>query len=403
VPALPAAPKAERNPEAVDVAALGGVNPLVAAANPVLSIAAQIRHTFRHADPAGLRATLARGVDAFEARARAEGIDDEVTSRASLALCALVDESAGSTPWGAGWIEDGFVAARHGRRSADEEFFRILEELRGNPATNRHLLEFYYVCLSLGFEGRFHGTPDGRTTLEALRAELLELLRAQRPASDGELSAHWRGVEMPARKPLGTLGLWTAAAVTGLFLAGLYIFYGTSLGGLSDPVARDLAQIKVTPPPQKPSAVGAVVVTPRIAEQLAGEIAKGEVAIVGAAATSTIVIRSDRLFASGSARLEGAVEPVVLRVAEALEQVPGTVVVTGHTDDVPIRTARFPSNWELSTERAASVVRLMSSRLKDPARLRAEGLADSTPAAPNDSTVNRARNRRVEINLRSAP
>ena len=120
-----------------------------------------------------------------------------------------------------------------------------------------------------------------------------------------------------------------------------------------------------------------------------------------AAGTSTIVIRSDRLFASGSARLEAGIEPVVLRVAEALERVPGSILVTGHTDDVPIRTARFPSNWELSTERAASVVKLMAGSLKDPARLRAEGLADSAPAAPNDSAANRARNRRVEIVLRS--
>jgi len=118
---------------------------------------------------------------------------------------------------------------------------------------------------------------------------------------------------------------------------------------------------------------------------------------------STIVIRSDQLFASGSARLETSIEPVVLRVAAALDRVPGNILVTGHTDDVPIRTARFPSNWELSTERAASVVALMAGKLKEPARLRAEGLADSSPAVANDSAANRARNRRVEIILRSAP
>jgi type VI secretion system protein ImpK len=77
-------------------------------------------------------------------------------------------------------------------------------------------------------------------------------------------------------------------------------------------------------------------------------------------------------------------------------------VITGHTDDVPIRTARFPSNWELSTERARSVVALMSSRLREPGRLRAEGVADSEPVAPNDSAANRAKNRRVTILLRSA-
>jgi type VI secretion system protein ImpK len=115
------------------------------------------------------------------------------------------------------------------------------------------------------------------------------------------------------------------------------------------------------------------------------------------------VIRSDHLFASGNARIEPALEPIVLRIAEALDRVPGAILVTGHTDDVPIRTARFPSNWELSTQRAASVAGLMARKLSKPERLRAEGLADSEPLAPNDSALNRARNRRVVIILRSSP
>ena len=172
-------------------------------------------------------------------------------------------------------------------------------------------------------------------------------------------------------------------------------------------MARDLAQLKVAEPaPASASGAGlaaGIQAAPRISEQLTAEIARGEVAVTDAAGMSTIVIRSDRLFASGNARLEAAIEPVILRVAEALDRVPGTVLVTGHTDDVPIRTARFPSNWELSTERAASVVKLMAGKLKEPARLRAEGLADSAPAAPNDSAANRARNRRVTILLRSLP
>jgi type VI secretion system protein ImpK len=77
-------------------------------------------------------------------------------------------------------------------------------------------------------------------------------------------------------------------------------------------------------------------------------------------------------------------------------------VVTGHTDDVPIRTARFPSNWELSAERARSVSALMATRLREPGRLRAEGVADSEPLVANDGSANRARNRRVAIILRTA-
>jgi type VI secretion system protein ImpK len=408
-PALPAAPAAGSEAAAVDPAALGGLNPLVAAANPVLAVVVQIRHALKHPDPAGLRARLRQSIDAFEAAARASSAREENVAAASFALCALVDESAGSTPWGAGWAAQGLLAERHGETSGSEKFFQRLEHGMAEPPADatRELLEFFYVCLALDFEGRYRHLPDGRQGLAELRGRLLELLRAQRPARDGELSDSWRGLAVPARRPAGALGLWAAAAGAALLLAALYLGYSVSLGSLSDPVARELAQLRAAPAPRLARAAAtsnvAPAATPRLAEQLKSEIERGEIAVSDAAGASTIVIRSDRLFASGSARLEPAVEPVVLRVAEALERVPGTILVTGHTDDVPIRTARFPSNWELSTERANSVVKLMAGKLKDPARLRAEGLADSAPAAANDSAANRARNRRVEIILRSAP
>jgi len=388
-PALPAAPAAGSEAAGIELGELGGLNPLVAAANPVLAVVAQIRHSLRHPDPDGLRASLRQGIAAFEEAARAAGASEDAVAAASTALGALVNESAASTPWGAAW-----------QTGDGEEVFQLLDRLLTDPAANRDLLEFLYVCLALGYEGRYRRAPDGRQALVELRAKLLERLRAERPSSDGELSGHWRGVLAPARRPAGALGLWAAGAGAALLLAGLYIAYSLSLGGLSDPVARELAQLKAAAAPETARAASPAAATPRIAEQLAAEVARGEIAVTDAAGTSTIVIRSDRLFASGSARLEGGVEPVVLRVTEALDKVQGTIVVTGHTDDVPIRTARFPSNWELSTERAASVVKLMQSRIKDVGRLKAEGLADSAPAAPNDSAANRARNRRVEIILR---
>ena len=389
-PALAAAPTAGSEAVGLDPAALGGLNPLVAAANPVLAVVAQIRHALRHPDPEGLRASLRQSIAAFEDAARAGGAADETVAAASVALGALVDESAASTPWGAAWATDGA-----------EKFFNLLEQNSADPGASRELLEFFYVCLALGFEGRYRQAADGRQALAELRGSLLATLRAQRPALDGELSARWRGEAVPAVRPAGALGLWAAASGGALLLAALYIGYSVSLGGLSDPVARELAQLKAMPAPERPRA--AALAAPRLAEWLKTEIERGEIAVVDVAGTSTIVIRSDRLFASGSARLEAAIEPVVLRVAEALARVPGTILVTGHTDDVPIRSARFPSNWELSTERAASVVRLMSGKLPDASRLRAEGLADSAPAAPNDAPANQARNRRVEIILGSAP
>jgi type VI secretion system protein ImpK len=402
---LPSAPPAGRQASAADLGALGGLNALVAAANPVLAVVPQIRHALRHPDPDGLRAGLRESLDAFERDARAAGGGEDSFTSASYALCALLDESAASTPWGAGWATAGLLAERHADSNGGEKFFELLESLCGDPAANLALLEFFYVCLALGFEGRYRDAANGREELAALRARLLEQIRQQQAPHDGELSGRWRGVAAPATRPAGGLALWAAGSLAALLLAALYVAFSFSLGSLSDPVARDLAQLKVAEPAAQSaaSAASAARPTPRISEQLTVEIARGEVAVTDAAGLSTIVIRSDRLFASGSARPEAEVEPVILRIAAALDRVPGTILVTGHTDDVPIRTARFPSNWELSTERAASVVKLIAGKLKEPVRLRAEGLADSTPVAPNDSAANRARNRRVSVILRSAP
>ena len=89
-------------------------------------------------------------------------------------------------------------------------------------------------------------------------------------------------------------------------------------------------------------------------------------------------------------------------MADALKQVDGKVVVTGHTDNVPTRTLRFASNWELSKERARNVTQLLSTRLGDVSRISYEGRGDTEPVAGNDTPEGRARNRRVEIVLRVA-
>jgi len=393
-PPPPPAPTATGEARAPEIGPLGGLNSLIAAANPVLAVVAQIRHALRHADPTGLRASLAASVKAFEQAARAGGVREQAVPPASFALCCLVDESAAHTPWGASWNSQGLLSERHpGRSRAD--FALLLEQAMADPAGNLELLEFFAVCLALGYEG------EPAAAIADLRRKLHALLNAQRPAYDGQLSGKWRGVAAPLRRPPGALGPWAAACCGALLLVGEYAGFSLSLGARSDPIARDIAQLKIEPP--APRAAPKPAPVPDIAARLAPEIGRGEVAVTDSAGTSTIVIRSDQLFASGSALIEPALEPIVSRIAEALDKVPGTIVVTGHTDDVPIRTARFPSNWELSTERAASVVRLMAEKLAEPKRLRAEGLADSAPLAANDSTANRARNRRVAIILRGTP
>ena len=110
-----------------------------------------------------------------------------------------------------------------------------------------------------------------------------------------------------------------------------------------------------------------------------------------------VEVQTDILFPTGIARISDDAVPVLQRLAEVLAPFPNPVQVEGHTDDVPISTARFPSNWELSAARAATVVRLFAENGIDPDRLAVMGMGEQQPAADNDTAEGRNRNRRVLV------
>ncbi len=113
-----------------------------------------------------------------------------------------------------------------------------------------------------------------------------------------------------------------------------------------------------------------------------------------------IVIRFEEIisFDVASANLQENFKPILDRVSQTLSDIDGSILVVGHTDDIPITTARFRSNWDLSAARAASVVqRMINVSNLPPNHIIASGRADSVPLVPNDSRENRAKNRRVEI------
>lgn len=116
-------------------------------------------------------------------------------------------------------------------------------------------------------------------------------------------------------------------------------------------------------------------------------------------AADRLVIRmtSAILFKEAQASLTPQAEKVLAGLAPVLARAPSMLRVEGHTDDVPIKSAQFPSNWELSTARAISVIRYLEDHGIDRGRLSVAGYGEFHPFAPNDSTERRALNRRVEI------
>ncbi len=114
-----------------------------------------------------------------------------------------------------------------------------------------------------------------------------------------------------------------------------------------------------------------------------------------------INLDSPLLFSLGQADLKEKTISLLDNIAEVVKELPNEINIGGHTDDLPIHTRRFPSNWELSAARAIAVANRFIQKGILPARLSVAGYADSRPLFPNDSEEHRALNRRVEILIRN--
>lgn len=133
---------------------------------------------------------------------------------------------------------------------------------------------------------------------------------------------------------------------------------------------------------------------------LARQITDAEIEIVERDREIIVRFPETSTFGSGSADLHDEILPALDKLAQVLTRTKGRVTVSGYTDNVPIATARFRSNWELSTSRAVSVLhRLLENRQLDPARISAQGFGPSQPIKPNDTAEHRALNRRVEVTI----
>ena len=403
-----AAPPKGQAPLALDALMGASSNPLVAAAAPLLAAATRIRTTARHPNPAGLKDALADGVRKFEAHARSQGLPNEQVVAARYILCTLLDESAASTPWGGSgaWSANSLLVQFHNETWGGEKIFQLMSRLAENIDANRNLLELLYVVIAFGFEGRYRVLDNGRAQLDGVRERLYQLLHKGRPAAEKPLSLRWQGEPAAAPRLADGIPLWAIAALALLLLAGVYAVLRLSLDGQADKLFAAFQGMKAKPPkvavaaPPPPPPVAPL--PPRLATFLEPEVKAGLVQVLDLADRSVVTIKGDGFFEPGSAVIAGAVRPLLARIAQALNDTPGKVLITGHTDNQPIKTLRYPSNWHLSQDRADAVMADLG-RTVDAKRMRAEGRADNEPAADNATPAGRSRNRRVELTLFVAP
>lgn len=380
-----------------------GLNPLESAAGPLLALLTRLRNTIAHPAPASLRAQLLGYLRQFEERAEAAGVVRNDVLLARYVLCTALDEAVMSTPWGSTseWGKQSLLITVHNEAWGGEKVFQLLEHCLQSPRERLYLLELLYLCMCLGFEGRYRVMNNGRSELEALRERTSAAIRSARGEHERELAPHWRGLTLARDRLTQFMPPWVAVAI-GLALLLLLLFVlRLKLAADAEPVFQNIHALGEIPVQSidRPVVQPRLIERPRLAGFLADEIRAGKVAVEDAVDRSVVTIRGDELFASGSATIVDDLQPLMLRIADAIRKVKGDVRISGHSDNRPIATLRFPSNWALSQARAEQVLQILAAKTGQPQRFTAEGRSDTEPLASNATAEGRAKNRRVEITV----
>jgi type VI secretion system protein ImpK len=370
----------------------------------LLVLAGRLRGQISNADVESLRRQAVQEMRSFEDRARQADVPPEDVLAARYALCTVLDEAVLNTPWGAdgNWSNQSLLVTFHREAAGGEKFFQILERVSSEPQRYLVLLELLYVCLALGFEGKYRLDERGASRLAEIRETLYRRIEGLRESVEPELSPRWKGVEDRRSAVMRFVPLWVVASACLVLLVGSYIYFDSKLGALADPVSAQLARVGLESlDPVAPTPVGTP--TSGLRQLLAPQIASGRISVEESGERTLITVTATDLFASGSATINPGYETLVREVAAALNSVPGRILVIGHTDDQALRSLRFKDNYELSRARAVQVANLIRSVVTDGSRIEAAGKGALEPRyLPAAAPANRARNRRVEIIHRRA-
>ncbi len=376
-------------------------SPLLNAAGTLLALATQLRQLHGKVDIQSLHQQTIDQVRQFQHKAATAINDQTICKQASYVLCALIDETVLNTTWGENsqWSQKPLLSVMHKETYGGEKVYAILEEAITTPTTHYELIELIYLVLSLGFMGKLRIDPKGPVKLEQIRSQSYEILIRSRQRYKQTLSAQTNTATGFKQKLFTFLPIWLLLASLVLMGFGVYSYWLISLNKKSDITAHSLATlIPVKIPNQLPDGRQHSEAL-QLRTLLAGEIDHGLLSIEDYPVHTSIILHAEELFPSGSNEIAESFFPVLDKIAKTLETIPGNVIVTGHTDNIDIRTPRYPSNWHLSLARASAVVKYLSNAGELKARLLPEGRGDSQPIESNETAQGRAKNRRVVIDI----
>ncbi|WP_010325277.1 type IVB secretion system protein IcmH/DotU [Marinobacterium stanieri] len=381
-----------------------GFNRLENAAFKLLSLIPTIRRSHSNPSAGLLRQQMSEEIEQYENNARQSGVEIRTVMMGRYILCTVLDEVVLNTPWGgqSDWQTRSLLSIFHNETWGGENFFIMLTRLEKDPGANVDLLELMYICLTLGFEGRYALEADRMGKLAEIRSRLYRVIRTQRGETIRQLSPHWQGVASANRNLRRFVPLWAFTAVMAGLLALLFFTLLYLLNQISTPVFRDAANLaeSVSTSFERQRVVDLSALQ-KLRIFLKPEIDENLVAVEERDNRVRIILRGDLFFRSAQAGIIASYEPLLKRIAQALYEVEGKVLVEGHSDSQPISTFKYPSNWHLSLARAEEVADHLAAYTRESERFEVEAKADTVPVADNGSAEGRAKNRRVEIVLLS--
>ncbi|MCV9934959.1 type IVB secretion system protein IcmH/DotU [Boseaceae bacterium BT-24-1] len=376
-------------------------NPLLKAAGPLLLLLGRLRANISSAPATQMIGQVGETIEAFDHEVRAAGFTAEQTRTAKYIICAFADDIVQNIPGDERhvWTQYSMLSRFFGERTGGVRFFEELERAKRDPSVNYDLLELMHACLALGFEGVHRTSAGGAANLQMIQRSLFETLRRVKQP-DPELSPRWQGQALVARLARFKIPVWSVAAVAAVAVLGLYFIFRALLGGNAEASASALLsvhpkgdieiirKVAARPPPPLPS--------PAQPPKVCGTV---QPPITCQVTPNLIIVRlmDITLFDPGQAVVRNEFRPLIERISTVLNEEGGTIKVVGHSDSDPIRTARFPSNLELSKARAVAVGDLLKSKLKQPDRISTEGKGQDAPIDTNATAAGKAKNRRVEI------
>jgi len=201
------------------------LNPLVTVASELLSQVVRLKRSRAAEDLPTLNQRLNTAVAHFFDSALQKGIESSQASTARYVLCTVVDEAVVTTTWGreSEWSRMSLLSKFHNETCGGERFFQILDRLSKNPAKHCAMLELMYLCLALGFEGRYRIQPRGLLELENLRDALYRQIRQLRADVPRELSLNQQGLDEGRRhNPVRLVPWWMITLTTGVCLVMMY-------------------------------------------------------------------------------------------------------------------------------------------------------------------------------------